>query len=107
MEGDIFHTECFCTFEIGGAGIAAVGRRLPRRRIMVCNMALQHRQEASGIGRIASLDDDVEDQPAAAGGEVELMAIVGIAATFDDDVGVRLEQADQFLIRRHRLAGGK
>lgn len=105
MEGDILHTEHFCSLEIGGAGIAAVGRSLPRRRIMVRNMALQHRQEASGISRIASLDDEVEDQPTVAGGEVELMAIVGITATFDDDVGVRLEQADQFLIRRHRLAG--
>jgi len=68
-------------------------------------MALQHRHEASRISRIASLDDDVEDQSAAASGKVELMAIVSITTTFDDDVGVRLEQADQFLIRRHRLAG--
>lgn len=104
MEGDILHTERFCTLEIGGAGIAAVGRSLPRRCIMVRNVALQHRQEASRISRIASLDDEVEDQPAAAGGEVELMAVVSITATFDDDVGVRLEQADQFLVRRHRLA---
>ena len=73
MEGDVLHTERFCSFEIDGAGVAAIGRSLPRRRNMVCNMALQHRQEASRICRIASLDDDVEDQPAAAGGEVELV----------------------------------
>jgi hypothetical protein len=105
VESDILHTERFCLLEIGGAGIAAVGRSLPRRRIMVRNVALQHRQEASRISRIARLDDDVVDQPTAASGEVELMAIVSITATFDDDVGVCLEQADQFLIRRHRLAG--
>ena len=33
------------------------------------------------------------------------MAIVRITDDFDDDAGRRLEQADQFLAGRHRLAG--
>ena len=67
-------------------------------------MALQHGQEALGVGRIAGLDDDVEDQAAAAAGQVELVAVVHVAAALDDDVGVRLEQADQLFAGRHRLA---
>ena len=68
-------------------------------------MALEHRQEALGIGRIAGFDDDIEDQAARAGGQVELVAVLHVAAALDDDVGVRLEQADQLLAGRHRLAG--
>ena len=34
---------------------------------------------------------------------VELVAVVHVAAALDDDVAVRLEQADQFLSRRHRF----
>jgi len=33
-------------------------------------VALEHGKETLGICRIASLDDDVEDQAAAAGGEM-------------------------------------
>ena len=31
------------------------------------------------------------------------MAVIGIAAAFDDDIGVRLEQADELLAGRYRL----
>src|SRR5713101_5143303 len=72
---------------------------------MTRDVTLEHGKEALGIGRIAGLDDDVEDQAAAAGGEVDLVAVTHVAATLDDDVGMRLEQADQLLARRHRLAG--
>ncbi|SEP32247.1 hypothetical protein SAMN05216228_10842 [Rhizobium tibeticum] len=33
------------------------------------------------------------------------MAILDVAAAFDDDVGMRLEQTDQLVASRHRLAG--
>ncbi|ESY46635.1 hypothetical protein X745_30805 [Mesorhizobium sp. LNJC374B00] len=33
------------------------------------------------------------------------MAVIDVAAAFDDDIGVGLEQADQLLAGRHRLAG--
>jgi hypothetical protein len=39
-----------------------------------------------------------------AGDEVELLAVLHVAPALDDDVGVRLEQAEQFFTRRHRLA---
>ena len=68
-------------------------------------MALEHGKEALGICRIAGLDDEVEDQAAAAGGEIELVTVVHIAAALDDDVGMRLEQADQLLAGRDSLAG--
>src|SRR5271155_4313093 len=44
------------------------------------------------------------DQAAPARGQVELVAVLNLAAAFDDDVGVRLEQADDFLVGGDRLA---
>ena len=69
------------------------------------DVAIQHRQQALAVGRIAGLDHQVEDQAAPAGGQIELVAVVHVAAALDDDIGVRLEQADQLLAGRHRLAG--
>lgn len=68
-------------------------------------MARQHRQQAVAIGRVACFDHQIEDHAAPAGGQVEFVAVPGIAAAFDDDIGVRFEQADQLLAGRHRLAG--
>src|SRR5262245_65824260 len=68
-------------------------------------MAIEHRHKALGIGRIAGFDDDIEDQSAFAGRQVELVSVLNLATAFDDDVGVRLEQADQLLTGRHYLAG--
>lgn len=33
------------------------------------------------------------------------MALIDLGAALDDDVGMRLEQADQFVASLHRLAG--
>ncbi len=54
---------------------------------------------------VAGFDDEVEDQSASAGGQIEFVAVVDVAAAFDDDVGMRLEEAHQLLASRHRLAG--
>jgi len=70
----------------------------------VGDVAVEHRQKALGIGRIAGFDDEIEDQATLAGDKVELVAILHVAATLDDNVGVRLEQADQLFPCRHRLA---
>jgi hypothetical protein len=67
------------TFTYGGTGAATV------------NLAVEHGQEALDIGRVAGLDDDIEDQAAAAGGQIELVSVLHVAAALDDDVGVRLE----------------
>ena len=67
-------------------------------------MALKHGQEPFAIRRIAGLDHQVEDQAAPAGGQVELVTVLNLAPAFDDDVGVRLEQADDLFIGRDRLA---
>jgi hypothetical protein len=47
-------------------------------------------RKRSLVGRIAGLDHQ-EDQTAGAGGQVELVAIFNVAATFDDDISMRLE----------------
>ena len=86
-------------------GKAAIGRRLPRRLTIEGDVALQHRQQAVAVGRVAGLDHQIEDHAAPAGGQVEFVAVLGVAAAFDDDIGMRLEQADQLLAGRHRLAG--
>ena len=67
-------------------------------------MALKHGQEPFAVRRIAGLDHQVEDQAAPARGQVELVAVLNLAAAFDDDVGVRLEQADDLLVGGDRLA---
>ena len=67
-------------------------------------MALKHGQEPFAIRRIAGLDHQVEDQTAPARGQVELVTVLNLAPAFDDDVGVRLEQADDLLVGGDRLA---
>jgi hypothetical protein len=52
-------------------------------------MAVEHRQEALGIGRTAGFDDEIEDQTALPGNEVELVPVLYVAAALDDDVSVR------------------
>ena len=89
--------------EIGAAGVATTGGGLPRRCAGAGNMAIEHREKALGIGRIAGFDDDIEDQSAFAGRQVELVSVLNLTTAFDDDVGVRLEQADQLLTGRHDL----
>ena len=44
------------------------------------DVAIEHRQEALGIGGIAGLDDDIEDQAALAGGEIELVSVLHASA---------------------------
>ena len=66
------HAARFRLVEIVAAGIAAIGGGLPRRRAAAGDLAIEHGQETFGVGGIASLDDDIEDQAALAGGEVEL-----------------------------------
>ena len=41
-------------------------------------MAIEHRQEAFGVGGITRLDDDIEDQPALAGGQVKLVSVLNL-----------------------------
>src|SRR5713226_6869118 len=60
--------------------------------------------KALDIGGVAGLDDDIEDQAALAGGQVELVSVLNLTAALADDVGMRLEQADELLAGRHRLA---
>ena len=67
-------------------------------------MAVEHGQEPFAVRRIAGFDHQVEDQAASAGGQVELVTILNVAGALDDDVGVRLEQADDLLVGGDRLA---
>ena len=45
----------------------------------------------------------IEDQAALAGDQIELVTVLYGASALDDDVGMRLEQADQLLAGWHRL----
>jgi hypothetical protein len=87
--------------EIGAAGVATIGGGLPGRRPGASDVAVEHRHKALGVGGIAGFDDDIEDQPALAGRQVELVSVLNLPAALDDDVGVRLEQADQLVAGRH------
>lgn len=65
---------------------------------------VQHRQQPIAVAWITRLHHQVEDHAAPAGGQIELVAVFGIAAAFDDDIGIGLEQADQLVARRYLLA---
>jgi hypothetical protein len=43
-------------------------------------MAIEHRHKALGIGRIAGFDDNIEDQSAFAGRQVELVSVLNLTA---------------------------
>jgi hypothetical protein len=105
VEGDILDTQRLGLLQIVEAGVAAITGRLSRRRTLARDVALEHGKETLGIGRVAGLDDDIEDQAALAGGQVQLVPVVHLAAALDDNIRVRLEQANQLLAARHRLAG--
>ena len=74
MEGDIGNAAGLGGGEIGAAGIAAIGGGLPRRRAGSSDVAIEHGQKALGVGGIAGLDDDIEDQATLAGGQAELVS---------------------------------
>jgi hypothetical protein len=64
VERDIDDAAGLSGGEIGAAGVAAIGGSLPRGRASAGDVAIQHRQEALGIGGIAALNNDIEDQAA-------------------------------------------
>ena len=81
MEGDVGNAAGLGGGEIGAAGVATIGGGLPRRRAGAGDMAIEHRHKALGIGRIAGFDDDIEDQSAFAGRQVELMSVLNLTTT--------------------------
>ena len=90
--------------EIMTAGETTVGGCLLRCLAIEADVAVKHGQETFAVRRVAGLDHQVEDQAAAASGQVELVAALNLTAAFDDDVGVRLEQADDLVVGGDRLA---
>jgi hypothetical protein len=61
-------------------------------------------QNQSLSARLPASSTRSRDQAAPVSGQVELVAVLNLAAGFDDDVGVRLEQADDLLVGGDRLA---
>lgn len=96
VEGHVAHAPGLGLAQIGTAGKAAIGGRLPRRLGIKSDVALQHWQQTLAVGRVAGLDDEIQDQAASAGGQIELVAVIDIATALDDDVGMRLEEATSF-----------
>lgn len=56
-----------------------------------------------GVGGVAAFHKAIHDQPGGAAGEEHLVAVQRVAAILADDVGVRLEDRDHLLGRRHGL----
>ena len=63
VEGDIGDAAGLGGEEIGAAGVGAIGGGLPWRRAGAGDVAVEHRQEALGVGGIAGFDDDIETSP--------------------------------------------
>src|SRR4051812_43951606 len=106
VEGHVADAASLCLAQIIATGKAAIRRCLTRRRAVRADVALQHGQEPFAVGRVARFDHQVEDQAAPAGGQAELVTVINVAAALDDDVGMRLEQADQLVAGGHPLAAG-
>src|SRR3954447_24242119 len=104
VKGHVAHPACLRAIQVLAAGKTAVRRRLTRRRAVRADVALQHGPEPVTVGRVAGLDHQIEDQAAPAGGQVELVTVLDVAAALDDDVGMGLEQADQLIAGGHRFA---
>ena len=104
VEHRMRHAERLGLLEVLARRVAAVKGRVRRRRAVVFDMPLKHRQAARAVGRIALLHHRVEHQSAAPGGEVDLVTEVRAATALEDNVGVRLEQAQYLFRRRYRLA---
>src|SRR5215213_7827104 len=104
VEGHVAHPARLRPAQVIATGKAAVRCRLPWRPAVQGDMALQHGQEPVAVGRVAGFDHQIEDQAALAGGQIELVTVLDVAAALNDDVGMGLEQADQLVAGRHRFA---
>src|SRR4029077_17570896 len=80
VEGDIAHAARLGGFEIVEAGITAIGGDLPRGHPPAGDLGNEDGQETLGVRRVAGLDDDIEDQTALAGNQVELVTVLHVAA---------------------------
>src|SRR6202023_3764055 len=94
VEGDIGDAPGLGLVEIVARGIPTIGRRLTRCAAIEGDVAVQHGNEALAVRRVTGLDHQVEDQAAPAAGQVELVPIARLAAALENDVGLRLRQAD-------------
>src|ERR1700680_1660758 len=97
VEGHVADPTSLGLVEIMAVGEAAIGGGLTRCLAIEGDVALQHGQKPGAVRRVAGFDNEVEDQAAPAGCQVELVTVFDVAATFDDDVGMRLEQADDLV----------
>src|SRR5215204_5867691 len=104
VKAHIAHAARLRPAQVIATGKAAVRCRLPRRPAVPGDVALQHGQEPFTVSRVTGFDHQVEDQAAFAGGQVELVTVLDVAAALDDDVGMGLEQADQLVAGGHRFA---
>lgn len=95
----------FASAQVGETRVTAIGRDLSRHRAVVDPMAFEHRYEAPAVDRVTRFAHHIDDEPATPGHQVELVPVLHLSPTLDD-AGVRLEQAHDFLARRHGFTLG-
>jgi len=102
-EAEILHAQSFACHQILFGRKAAVEGGLTGRATVDLCLPLKHGGRQTGICRIAPDDQAVQDQPAGPTGQADLVTEECFPPLLDDDISMRLEQRDHFLLGRYRL----
>jgi len=97
VERHIFDVQILGLYQVLLAGISPIETRLPRRTPVHLNLPLDHGLDCCAVSRVAFMNHQINDQAAGTGGQIELVAILDLSTTFDDDVGMGFGQADDLL----------
>ena len=93
---DVSNAQCAGLFPVAFACESAVGGDIVWRLAKSFQVALKGGHELFAVGRVPFFDDAVENEIACSCAQKDLVSVYDFALALDDDVGVRLEDGDDF-----------
>jgi len=75
-------------------GKAAIGGNLPGHSPKLLLLPFEERLIKIPIGRVATFDQTIQDKSGDAAGQKNLVAVLGVPATLDDDIGMLLKEGN-------------